>query len=244
MAPAFAIAVSALVMAAIVGLRYLLTSAAFAWATHFRMPGLYRGLDRQIRREIGWSLMAAMIYGLPAGVIAWGWQAHGWTRIYSHAGDWPLCYLPLSLLLYLGAHDTWFYWTHRWMHGPRLFRIAHAVHHASRPPTAWAAMSFHPWEALSGAVVIPALVFLIPIHIGMLAMVLAIMTVMGVSNHMGWEMFPRRLVEGPLGRWLITASHHQRHHEQYGCNFGLYFRVWDHLCGTDRGLGGFGEGKG
>ena len=123
------------------------------------------------------------------------------------------------------------------MHRPRPFRIAHAVHHASRPPTAWAAMSFHPVEALTGAVVIPALVFAVPIHPAMLGLVLLVMTVMGVTNHMGWEMFPRALVHGRAGNWLITASHHQRHHEVYRCNFGLYFRFWDKLCGTDRGLG-------
>ena len=122
------------------------------------------------------------------------------------------------------------------MHRPAWFRTMHAVHHASRPPTAWAAMSFHPWEAITGAVVIPALVFLIPIHVAMLGLVLLVMTVMGVTNHMGWEMFPRRLVHSALGGWLITASHHQRHHEEYRCNYGLYFRFWDRLCGTDRGL--------
>ncbi|WP_225000442.1 sterol desaturase family protein, partial [Klebsiella pneumoniae] len=96
---------------------------------------------------------------------------------------------------------------------PALFRRMHAVHHASRPPTAWAAMSFHPYEALTGAVVIPALVFLIPIHAAALGLVLTIMTVMGVTNHMGWEIWPRFVLQGPLGAWLITASHHQRHHE-------------------------------
>ena len=101
------------------------------------------------------------------------------------------------------------------------------------------AMSFHPVEALTGAVVIPALVFLVPIHVAVLGLVLLVMTVMGVTNHMGWELFPRWLVEGPAGKWLITASHHQRHHEKYLCNFGLYFRHWDRLCGTDRGLGQF-----
>ena len=65
---------------------------------------------------------------------------------------------------------------------------------------------------------------------------LAIMTLMGVGNHMGWDMFPRRLVRSRLGGWLITASHHQRHHDEYRCNYGLYFRWWDRLCGTDRGL--------
>lgn len=233
---ASAIILSALAMTAIVALRYLLASGGFAIATARARPGLYRGLGPQIRREIAWSLASAAIYGLPAGVVAWGWQQHGWTGIYTEWAAFPLWYLPVSLLLYLVLHDSWFYWTHRLLHRPRWFRIAHAVHHASRPPTAWAAMSFHPIEALTGAVVIPLLVFLIPIHVAMLALVLAIMTVMGVTNHMGWEMFPRALVHSRLGGWLITASHHQRHHDEYRCNYGLYFRFWDRLCATDRGL--------
>ncbi len=234
-----AMLISMLAMTAIVGLRYLAVSGAFAWLTRRRFPGLYAGLDPQIRREIGWSLASAAIYGFPAGLLAWGWQEHGWTRVYTDVGDYPLWWLPASVLLYLLLHDTWFYWTHRWMHRPRWFRIAHAVHHASRPPTAWAAMSFHPVEALTGAVVIPVLVLTLPIHAGALMVVLLVMTLMGVTNHMGWELFPRRLVEGPAGAWLITASHHQRHHQQYGCNYGPYFRLWDRLCGTDRGLGSF-----
>ncbi len=231
-----AIALSALAMTAIVAVRYLLTSGGFAWATNRVRPGLYRTLGPQMRREIGWSLASAAIYGIPAGIVAWGWQNRGWTRIYTEWDAWPLWYLPLSLLLYLVLHDSWFYWTHRLMHRPRWFRIAHAVHHASRPPTAWAAMSFHPIEALTGAIVIPLLVFIVPIHVAVLGMVLAIMTLMGVTNHMGWEMFPRALVHSRLGGWLITASHHQRHHDEYRCNYGLYFRFWDRLCATDRGL--------
>ncbi|WP_395329774.1 sterol desaturase family protein [Novosphingobium sp. BL-8H] len=232
----WALVLSAVVMTAIVGLRYLATSGLFAWITARVRPGLYKGLDRQIRAEIGWSLASSAIYGIPAGVVAWGWQAHHWTRIYTNPSAYPLWWMPLSLLLYLFLHDTWFYWTHRWMHRPRVFRLMHGVHHASRPPTAWAAMSFHPLEAVTGAVVVPVLVFVVPIHVAMLGLVLTIMTVMGIANHMGWEMFPRRLVESRLGHWLITASHHHRHHEFYRCNYGLYFRFWDHLCGTDRGI--------
>ncbi len=239
-----AILLSALAMTFIVGVRYLVASGAFAWATRRRHPDLYAGLDAQIAREVRWSLASAAIYGVPAGVVAWGWQNMGWTRIYERVDAYPLWYLPASVLLYLLVHDSWFYWTHRWMHGPRLFRLAHAVHHASRPPTAWAAMSFHPIEALTGAVIIPLLVFLIPIHVAALGVVLTVMTVMGVTNHMGWEVFPARLVNGPLGQWLITATHHQRHHAEYRGNYGLYFRFWDRLCGTDKGLGRFGAGSG
>jgi len=236
-----ALLLSAAAMTLIVAIRYIIASGAFALATAKVRPGLYAGLAPQIRREIGWSLASAAIYGIPAGIVAWGWQERGWSLVYAGWRDYPLWYLPLSVLLYLAAHDAWFYWTHRLMHRPAAFRIAHAVHHASRPPTAWAAMSFHPLEAVTGAVVIPALVFVIPIHFAMLGLVLAVMTVMGVTNHMGWEMFPRALVHSRIGEWLITASHHQRHHEQYQCNYGLYFRFWDHLCGTDRGFSRAGE---
>ncbi len=226
---------------AIVVVRYLLASGGFAWWTARR--GITAGpadpvrRRRQIRAEIRWSLLSALIYALPAGVVLELWRLYGFTVIQWHVDTVAAAiWWPLSVALYLFLHDTWFYWTHRWMHAPRLFARVHAVHHASRPPTAWAAMSFHPWEALSGALLIPALAFFIPIHFGALALVLTIATVMGVTNHMGWEMFPQRWVRGWFGRHFISASHHEAHHKYYTCNYGLYFRFWDQRCGTDKGL--------
>ena len=72
---------SALAMTAIVALRYLASSGLFAWLTARVRPGIYDGLRAQMRREIGWSLASAAIYGVPAGIVAWGWQQRGWTRI-------------------------------------------------------------------------------------------------------------------------------------------------------------------
>ena len=230
------LAFAAITMTLIVALRYLASSGFFAWLTGKVRPGQYYGQRAQIRREIAWSLASAALYGVPAGLAFWSWRHLGWTEMYLDPFAYPLWYLSISALIYLIAHDTWFYWTHRLLHQRKLFRIAHAVHHASKPPTAWTAMSFRPIEALTGAVVIPALIFLVPIHLGVLGVVLLVMTVMGVTNHMGWEMFPRWLVHSRFGNWVITASHHERHHEEYRCNYGLYFRFWDRLCGTDRGL--------
>ncbi|KPF77637.1 sterol desaturase [alpha proteobacterium AAP81b] len=227
----------------IVIVRYFAASGGFALWTARRGivagpadPGRRR---RQIAAEIRWSLVSALIYGLPAGLMLAAWHQYGLTQIQSDLGVAGLLWWPVSVALYLFLHDSWFYWTHRWMHTPRLFKHVHAVHHASKPPTAWAAMSFHPWEALSGALLIPALVFVIPIHWSALAVVLTVATVMGVTNHMGWEMFPASWVEGWFGRHIITASHHEAHHARYNCNYGLYFRFWDRVCGTDRGLATF-----
>lgn len=228
--------IGGLAMTVMVAIRYFLSSGAFALATKALRPGLYEGLRPQIQREIRWSMIAAFIYGAPTGLIIWGWRHHGWTQIYFDWSAFPWWYLPLSVFVYLFLQDSWFYWSHRAMHRPRLFKLAHAVHHASRPPTAWTAMSFHPIESLTGAIVLPLLVFVIPIHIAMIGVVLTVATVMGVTNHMGWEIFPRWLVHSPLGNGLITASHHEKHHEDYRCNYGLYFRFWDRVCGTDHGL--------
>lgn len=233
------LAISMAAMVAIVTARYFAVSGLFAWATRVKRPALYNGMDRQIAFEIRHSVGSAAIYALPAGFVAYAWQNWGWTRIYTDMHAMPLWWLPVSLLLYLFLHDTWFYWSHRAMHHPKLFRFMHSVHHASKPPTAWAAMSFHWSEALTGAFVIPLLVFIIPIHVAVLGLVLTVMTIMGVTNHMGWELFPRRLVHGVAGRWLITATHHHAHHQLYRGNYGLYFRFWDRICGTDVGLRSF-----
>ncbi len=232
-------------MTLIVAIRYLVVSGGFAlWTTR---RGIVAGPADparrriQISREVRYSLASAVIYAVPAGIVLALWRREGLTAIQTEWTTAGMIWWPFSVALYLFLHDSWFYWTHRAMHSRRLFPKVHAVHHASKPPTAWAAMSFHPWEAMSGAVLIPALAMVIPIHWTALGVVLTVATVMGVTNHMGWEMFPGRWVHGWLGRHVITASHHEAHHRHYNCNYGLYFRFWDRRCGTDRGLVDFGS---
>lgn len=237
------LAIAAVATSAIVFLRYLAASAFFAFWTKLRVPGLYSGLNRQIRREIGWSAVSAVIYGVPAGIALWLWAERGVTLIYTDALAYPLWWLPLSAIAYLAVQDGWFYLIHRMMHSPKLFRSCHYIHHQSHPATGWAAMSFHPWESLSMALLIPVLLFLIPIHIAALGVVMLVMTVFGITNHLGWEIWPSKFVHGGFGKIIITASHHDRHHRDYRCNYGLYFRFWDYVCATDRSFSGFGAGR-
>ena len=229
----------AIALTAIVAARYFVVSGGMSWLTLRLHPEAGPARDRrgrQVRREIGWSLVAAAIYGVPAGIVGAIWK-HGGTAIYDGMPQGVLGWvaLPASAFAYLFVHDTWFYWSHRWMHRPALFARVHAVHHASRPPTAWAAMSFHWTESLSGAVVIPLLALVVPIHVAAVIAMLTLMTWNGVINHMGWEIYPRSWVAGAFGAAVITPSHHHLHHRHYRCNYGLYFRFWDRVCGTDKG---------
>ena len=72
-----------------------------------------------------------------------------------------------------------------------------------------------------------------PLHVGAALFILTLMTVASVLNHAGWEVFPNAWLRGPFGRQMITASHHHLHHSNFRVNFGLYFRFWDRVCGTD-----------
>lgn len=109
----------------------------------------------------------------------------------------------------------------------------HKVHRDSRQPTPWTAFSFHPWESILGAVIIPVLVLFIPIHVGAILFILTLMTVSAVINHTGDEIFPDWWLKGFPGRNIISAAHYNLHHQKYRCNCALYFRFWDKVMGSD-----------
>jgi sterol desaturase/sphingolipid hydroxylase (fatty acid hydroxylase superfamily) len=58
------------------------------------------------------------------------------------------------------------------------------------------------------------------------------MTVYNVYGHLGYEIYPRWLVNSRLGRWLNTSTNHNMHHQYFKGNYGLYFRFWDEAFGT------------
>ena len=121
------------------------------------------------------------------------------------------------------------------MHRKAFFRWSHAGHHKSIQPTPWASFSFDPAEAAASAWLLPVMAVFIPLHVGVALALLMIMTVNAVFNHAGWEIYPQKWLSGWFGRVMITATHHNQHHTKFTGNYGLYFRFWDKVMGTDRG---------
>ena len=227
-------------LTAIIAVRYLMVSGLLYWLLWGRPPEKVHARrlvsveprGDVVRGEIGWSLLSSFIYAAPAAIVLELFESGG-TAIYADVYAYPLWYVPVSVLIYLALHDTYFYWTHRLMHRPRWFRLMHRVHHASRPPTPWASFSFHPYEAIVGALFLPLLAMVLPIHVGAVLFILVFMTVCAVLNHSGYEVYPDGWLRGFGGRHFITAAHHDLHHRRYDRNYGLYFRTWDRWMGTD-----------
>jgi sterol desaturase/sphingolipid hydroxylase (fatty acid hydroxylase superfamily) len=224
----------------IIAVRYLLvawSAYALIWGRKGKSAG--RQLNRDapraatIRHELRLSLLSSWIYALPAALAMAAWY-HGGTLIYTDVARYGVLWLFASGALYLLIQDAYYYWLHRLMHRPALFAAVHAGHHRSRQPTPFASFSFTWAEAALNAWLMPALVFVIPIHPAVILTILSLATIAAVLNHAGAEVLPPWVVEGPVGGWLISATHHSVHHNHYDANFGLYFRFWDRAMRTDR----------
>lgn len=186
----------------------------------------------QISREIRYSLMAVAIMSLWGLVIYFGNQA-GIMTVYTEIADYGWAYLVFSLALSLLAHDAWFYWTHRLMHHPRLYRPFHRLHHRSRTPTPWTAYAFAPLEAVVNGAFVPVFVLFVPTHPVVLGLFMIHMIARNVIGHSGYELFPRATVDSWWLKWLTAVTHHDLHHADMRYNFGLYFSWWDKLMGTE-----------
>ncbi|RZA08153.1 MAG: sterol desaturase, partial [Proteobacteria bacterium] len=62
---------------------------------------------------------------------------------------------------------------------------------------------------------------------------LLFMTVLGITNHLGYEIYPKGTATHWFGRWWVGPTHHSQHHEAMRENYGLYFTFWDRLLGTE-----------
>jgi len=224
-------------MAAVVFGRYVVISAlcerVFARGTRVyagsRSPG-------QAKRELAASALSSALFGVVSTLELAGWQ-RGYLKVYLEPLEYGWATLLWSLPLTLLLQETAYYWVHRAMHWPPLFRLMHQVHHASRTPSAFTSFSFHPLEALFQAGLVAAILAVVPMYVGLLLTYLLGMTAMSAMTHLNVELFPAGFDRHPLWRHFIGATHHGLHHQRYACNYGLYFTFWDRWMGTEGAQG-------
>ncbi len=185
------------------------------------------------KREIIYSILTILIF-TGVGLIVFGTPLKHYNLRYDEIAEYGWAHWFISILLMILLHDTYFYWTHRLMHQPRIFKYFHLLHHKSTNPSPWAAYAFHPLEGIVEASVIFPIVFLIPFHKSALLVFLLFMMVYNVYGHLGYELYPKGFNKHIIGRWLNTSVNHNQHHKHFTGNYGLYFLFWDRLMGTIR----------
>lgn len=184
-----------------------------------------------VRREVLASARTVLVYVVVSIGVVWA-ERHGFIQDIN--GSWGLWWDLAMLAAILLAHDAYFYWSHRMMHHPRLFRTFHQFHHRTITPTPWAAYSFAIPEAFVMALFMPLWLVFVPTPATALFAFLAIMILRNCMGHAGLELHARGWASHPLLKWISTTTHHDLHHNgSYRHNFGFYFTWWDKLMGTE-----------
>ncbi len=156
------------------------------------------------------------------------------TTYYKDINQYGKWYFFLAFPIMTLLHDTYFYWMHRLIHHPALFKWIHVTHHQSTNPSPFAAYAFHPLEAILEAGVLVVFIFTIPIHKFHLLFFFLFMILYNVYGHLGWELYPKGFNKHWLGKWINTSVNHNMHHQYFKGNYGLYFLFWDRMMGTIR----------
>lgn len=185
-------------------------------------------------REIGYSILSILIFAFVPVFFIKNEAVRIHTLYYTDPAQYGWFYFGFAFLLMLFLHDTYFYWTHRLMHHPRIFRYFHLVHHQSTNPSPWAAYAFHPLEAIVEVGIVVIFLFTFPITLYHLSFFFLFMIVYNIYGHLGWELYPRNFSRHWLGRWINTSVNHNQHHQHFKGNYGLYFLFWDRWMGTIR----------
>ncbi|MFA6084648.1 sterol desaturase family protein [Mucilaginibacter sp.] len=189
--------------------------------------------NKDYRREIGYSILSSAILAA-TGIIALASPITKFTQVYHNVSEHSLGYGIISLVLMVMIHDTYFYWMHRAIHHPAIFKRVHLIHHKSTNPSPWAAQSWHPLEAILEAGVIWLFVFLFPVHPLLVSLYLLFSLAHNVNGHLGYFIIPEGKVDHWMFSWLNGSARHNAHHHYFKGNYGLYFTFWDRLMGTQR----------
>ncbi len=179
----------------------------------------------QVRDNMFWSLASGVAVWTGYEVLLFWAMANGYAPVLLWS-DNPVWFVLLLFLtpVWISFH---FYWIHRWLHWPPLYRLAHALHHRNTNVGPWSGLSMHPLEHLLffSSVLLHFVLAAHPIHI-LFHMQHQALT--AATSHTGFE----GLQVKDKTRLALGTFHHQMHHRYFECNYGNLEMPWDKWFGS------------
>lgn len=148
-----------------------------------------------------------LFVAVPVGLFYSEWST--WMSLHLHSITLKRCLIDFAA--YILVEETLFYYLHRLIHHPKLYRYIHKQHHEYTAPTGLAAIYCHPFEQL--------IVNLLPLFLGpaimhshplMASAWMFLATFNTVNSHSGWEFL----------HWPSPIMH-DWHHYAFTENYGL-----------------------
>ncbi|MDY6901368.1 MAG: sterol desaturase family protein, partial [Cyanobacteriota bacterium] len=217
----------------ILGVIYVLFSHIFAKPLSKRRIQLSKRAGfGQISDEIKNSLLN-ILASVALTSIVMMMQQDGFVEIYNDTTKYGIPYAIFAFLLIFFVGDAWFYWMHRLLHHPKIYKYIHAVHHRSLDVNPFSSNSFHVLESLSLTIWIIPILLIFPIPTVALGINQGLGTFNNIKSHLGYELYPKFFSKIFPLNLLITSTNHNLHHTKYIGNYGLQLRIWDMMFGTE-----------
>ena len=181
--------------------------------------------NSQVRDNMFWTLGSGVaVWSGYETLLLWA-MANGYAPMLTWAAN-PVWFVLMFALIPIWE-SFYFYWIHRMLHVPFLYRRVHSVHHRNINVGPWSGLSMHPVEHLIylGSVLIHFIVAAHPAHI---LFHLQYYTLTAVTTHSGFE----ALLVKDKDRLKLGTFHHQMHHRYFECNYGSLEIPWDKLFGS------------
>ena len=182
-------------------------------------------LGGQVRDNMFWSLSSGVFFWTLYEVILFWAMANGWTPILYWSEN-PVWFALLLVLtpIWISFH---FYWIHRLLHWPPLYKVAHGLHHRNTNVGPWSGLSMHPLEHLLffSSVLIHLIIPTHPLHI---LFHMQHQSLTAATSHTGFE----NLLIKDEKTLALGTFHHQLHHRYFEVNYGNLQMPWDKWFGS------------
>lgn len=179
----------------------------------------------QTRDTMFWSLASGVFFWTLFQSITLWLMANGYAPMITFAEN-PIWFL-LALILVPIWSAFHFYWAHRLLHVPFLYKPVHSLHHRSINIGPWSGLAMHPVEAFIYFTTI-CIHWVVPTHPVHLIFHLIYQGPGAAMTHTGYE----SLLVKDRERLALGTFYHTLHHRYFECNYGNQEMPWDRWFGT------------
>ena len=181
--------------------------------------------NSQVADNMFWTLASGVTFWTAFEALMFWAMANGYAPVLTFREN------PVAFAVILFLTPVWisfhFYWIHRLLHWPPLYRLAHALHHRNVNVGPWSGLSMHPVEHVLffSSVLIH---FIVPGHVIHILFHMQHQALTAASSHTGFE----GLLVKDRNRLALGTFHHQMHHRYFECNYGNLEVPWDKWFGS------------
>ena len=197
-----------------------------------------RPMEKSTRFTFGNQVWDNVFWTLASATVSWTF----WVILYFYvaANGWvptldSFSASPIWFILFFFIIRFWqsfhFYWIHRLIHVPWLFKRVHHLHHRNVNVGPWSGLAMHPVESFlyfSGILIH----FVLPSHPVHVLFHMFALSLGAVFSHAGFD----KLLIRDKEAIKAGSFHHQLHHRYFECNYG------SEEMPLDRWFGSFHDG--